>query len=64
MKFSLKNYSFEVFNLTGTVGKVELISTFITTAACESWNVYTWDNAGDLKQLSMDQTLSEDNGSD
>ena len=24
---------------------------------------YTWDNAGDLKQLSMDQTLSEDNGS-
>ena len=20
---------------------------------------YTWDNAGDLKQLSMDQTLSE-----
>ena len=22
---------------------------------------YTWDNAGDLKQLSMDQTLSEDN---
>ena len=39
------------------VGKVELISTF-TTAVCESWNVsdkYTWDNAGDLKQLSMDQ---------
>ena len=34
-----------------------------TTAVCESWNVsdkYTWDNAGDLKQLSMDQTLSED----
>ena len=25
---------------------------------------YTWDNAGDLKQLSMDQTLSEDNRSD
>ena len=48
------------------VGKVELISTF-TTAVCESWNVsdkYTWDNAGDLKQLSMDQTLSEDNKSD
>ena len=22
---------------------------------------YTWDNARDLKQLSMDQTLSEDN---
>ena len=51
MNFSLKNYSCELFNLTGTVGKVELISTF-TTAVCESWNVsdkYTWDNAGDLK---------------
>ena len=38
---------------------VELISTF-TTAVCESWNVsgkYTWDNAGDLKQLFMDRTL-------
>ena len=49
-----------------TVGKVELISTF-TTAVCESWNVSdknTWDNAGDLKRLSMDQTLSEDNRSD
>ena len=57
MNFSLKNSSFELFNLTGTVGKVKLISTF-TTAVCESWNVsdkYTWDNAGDLKQLSMDQ---------
>ena len=67
MNFSLKNYSCELFNLTGTVGKVELISTF-TTAVCESWNVSdkcTWDNAGDLEQLSiMDQTLSEDNGSD
>ena len=66
MNFILKNYSFELFNLTGTVGKVELISTF-TTAVCESWNVsdkYTWDNAGDLKKLSMDQTLSEDNWSD
>ena len=64
MKFSLKNSS-ELFNMTGTVGKVELISTF-TTAVCESWNVsdkYTWDIAGDLKQLSMDQTLSEDNRS-
>ena len=53
MDFSLKNYSFELFNLTGTEGKVELISTF-TTAVSESWNVsdkYTWDNAGDLKQL-------------
>ena len=51
MNFSLKNYSFELFHLTGTVGKVELVSTF-TTAVCESWNVsdkYTWDNAGDLK---------------
>ena len=48
------------------VGKVELISTF-TTVVCKSWNVsdkYTWDNAGDLEQLSMDQTLSEDNRSD
>ena len=48
MNFSLKNYSYELFNLTGTVGEVELISTF-TTAVCESWNVshkYTWDNAG------------------
>ena len=66
MDFSLKNYSCELFNLTGTVGKVELISIF-TIAVCESWNVsdkYTWDNAGDLKQLSMDQTLSENNRSD
>ena len=38
MNFSLKNYSCESFNLTGTVGKVKLISTF-TTAVCESWNV-------------------------
>ena len=66
MNFSFKNYTCELFNLTGTVGKVELISTF-TKAVCESWimsNKYTWDNAGDLKQLSMDQTLSEDNRSD
>ena len=59
MNFSLKNYSCELLTLTGTVGKVELISTF-TTAVCESWNVsnkYTWDNAGDLKRLSMDQTI-------
>ena len=51
MNFSLKNYSCELFNLTVTVGKVELISTF-TTAVCESWNVsdkYTWDDAGDPK---------------
>ena len=66
MNFSLKNYSCELVNLTETVGKVELIPSS-TTAICESWNVndkYTWDNAGDLKQLSMDQTLSEDNRSD
>ena len=66
MNFLLKNYSCELFNLTGTVGKVELISTF-TTAVCESWNVsdkYTWDNAGDLMQLFMDQNLIEDNRSD
>ena len=66
MNFSLKHYGCELLNLTGTVGKVELISNF-TTAVCESWNVsdkYAWDNAGDLKQLSMDQTLSEDNRSD
>ena len=51
MNFSLKNYSCELVNLTGTVGKVELIQTS-RTADCESWNVsdkYTWDNAGDLK---------------
>ena len=61
MNVSLKNYGCELFNLIGTVGKVELISTF-TTAVCESWNVsdkYTWDNAGDHEQLSMDQTLSK-----
>ena len=66
MSFSLENHSCELLNLTGMVGKVELISTF-TTAVCESWNMsdkYTWDNAGDLNQLSMDQTLSEDNRSD
>ena len=66
MNFSLKNYGCELLNVIGKVGKVELISTF-TTAVCESWNVsdkYTWDNAGNLKQLSIDQTLSEDNRSD
>ena len=65
MSFSLKNYSCELLNLTGTVGKVELISAF-TTAVCESWIVsdkYTWDNAGDLKKQSMDHILSEDNRS-
>ena len=62
-EFSFKNYSCELLNLTGTVEKVEFISTF-TTAVCECWNVsdrYTWDNAGDLKQLSMDPTLSKNN---
>ena len=57
MNFSLKNYSCELLNLTGTVGKVELILTF-TTSVCESWNVsdkYTWDNAGDVMQLFMDR---------
>ena len=66
MNVSLKNYGCELFYLIGTVEKVELISTF-TTAVCESWNVrdkYTWDNAGDHKQLSMDQTLSKDKRSD
>ena len=65
-EFFMENYSSELLSLTGTVGKVELISIF-TTAVCESWNVsdkYTWDNAGDLKQISMDQTLNEDNRSD
>ena len=38
MNISLNNCSCELVNLTGTVGKVELISTF-TTAACESRNV-------------------------
>ena len=50
------------------VGEVEQSETSnVTTAVSESWNVsnkYTWDNAGDLKQLSMDQTLSEDKRSD
>ena len=62
MNFSLKNYRCELLNLTRTVEKVELVSTF-TTAVCKSWNVRdknTWDNASDLKQLSMDQTLSKD----
>ena len=66
MNFSLKNYSCDLLNLTGTVGKIELISTF-TTAVCESWNVsdkYTCDSAANLKQLSIDQTLSKDNRSD
>ena len=35
MNFSLKNYSCELLNLTRTVGKVELISTF-TTAVCDN----------------------------
>ena len=66
MNFLLKSYCWVLVNLTGTVGKVELIPTS-TTAVWESWNVsdkYTWDNDGDLKQLFMDQTLSENNRSD
>ena len=66
MNFAMKNYSCELLNLTGMVGKVEQTSN-VTTAVSESWNVsnkYTWDKAGDLKQLSMDRTLSEDNKSD
>ena len=46
--FLLKNYGCELFNLIGTVEKVELISTF-TAAVSESWNV-SGDNAGDPKQ--------------
>ena len=68
MKFSMKKYSCELLNLTGMVGKVEQSETSnVTTAVSESWNVsnkYNWDNAEDLKQLSMDQTLSENNRSD
>ena len=66
MNFSLKTYCCELFNLIGMVGKVELISTF-TTAVYQSWNVsdkYTWDNAGDLKQLSIDETVSEGHRND
>ena len=52
MNFSLKNHGCELFNLIGTVRKIQFISTF-TTAVCESWNVsekYTFDNAGDLSR--------------
>ena len=66
INFSLKNYSCELLNLTRMVGKVRLISTFATTVY-KSWHAsdkYTWDNAGDLTQLSMDQNLSENNRSD
>ena len=65
MNFSLKNYGCELLNLPRMVRKVELIST-CTTAVCKSWiesDKYTWDNAGDLKQLFMDQTLSKDSRS-
>ena len=61
-EFFIENYGYDLPNLIGTVGKVELISTF-TIAVCECWNVinkYTWNIAGDLKQLSIDQTRSED----
>ena len=53
MNYSMKNFCNVLFNLIGTVGKVELISAF-PTAVSECWNVsdnYTWDNAGDVKQL-------------
>ena len=66
MNFSLKNASCELFYLIETVRKVELLSIFLT-AVCECWNVRdknSSDNAADLKQLSMDQTRSEDNRSD
>ena len=66
INFSLKNYSCELLNLTGTVQKVEFIST-VTTAVCESWNVVTSTLRIMLeirKQLSMDQTLNENNSSD
>ena len=66
MNVSLKNYGCELFDLIGTVGRVELISIF-TTAVCESCNAsdkYSWDNAGDHKQLSIDQTRSKDNRGD
>ena len=62
---SLKNYGCELFYLMGMVGKEELLSTF-TTAVYECWNVsdkYTWGDAADIKQLSMDQTCSEDSRS-
>ena len=58
----MKNYICKLLNLTGMVGEVEQTSNVRTAAFySESWNVnnkYTWDNAGDVKQLSMDQTLS------
>ena len=60
MNFSLKNYSYELLKLTGTIGKVELISTF-ATAVCESRNVsnkYTWDNAGDLKEVPLHAVIT------
>ena len=36
--FFIENYGFELFNLSGTVGKVELNPT-CTSAVCECWNV-------------------------
>ena len=57
-----RKHVLQPLQLYGDQAKVELISTF-TTAVSESWNVsdkYTWDNARDLKQLSLDQTLSEE----
>ena len=58
----MKSYICKLLNLTGMVGEVEQTSN-VTTAVfySESWNMnnkYTWDNAGDVKQLYMDQTLN------
>ena len=57
MNSSSENYGCELFNLSGMVRKTEFILIF-TTAVCKCWDVsdkYTWDNAKDLNQLSMDQ---------
>ena len=58
----MKNYICKLLNLTGMVGEVEQTSNVTTVFFfySESWNVnnkYAWDNAGDVKQLSKDQTL-------
>ena len=43
----------------------EACSAIVTTVWRPSLSdKYTWDNAGDLKQLSIEKTLSEDNRSD
>ena len=50
MNFSLKNYSCELFNLVGTVGNVELISTF-KTAVCKSWKVSVTNALGIMLEI-------------